>query len=73
MRGGDIYRKNCAACHSGRGEGAVGPALSELHAQRSLAAMVEWVVKPSNKMPQLYPSTLDAQAVADVAVFVHGL
>ena len=51
----------------------MGPALSELLAQRSLAAMVEWVVKPSNKMPQLYPSTLDAQAVADVAVFVHGL
>ena len=73
VRGGDIYQKNCAACHGGHGEGAVGPALRGLHARRSLAAIVEWIVKPSNKMPQLYPSTLDAQAVADVAAFAHGL
>jgi alcohol dehydrogenase (cytochrome c) len=72
-RGGDIYQKNCAACHGGHGEGAVGPALSGLHVRRSLAAIVEWIVKPSNKMPQLYPATLNAQAVADVAAFAHGL
>jgi hypothetical protein len=55
VRGGDIYQKNYAACQGGHGEGGVGPAPSGLHAPRSLAAIVEWIVKPSNKMPQLTP------------------
>ena len=37
------------------------------------AATVNWIENPSNKMPRLFPSTLNAQDVADVAAFVQGL
>ncbi len=72
-RGRDIYGKNCAACHGGSGEGAVGPALQGLHTRRDFAATVKWVTQPSSKMPKLYPSILNAQGVADVAAYVQGL
>jgi hypothetical protein len=32
-----------------------------------------WIKNPSSKMPRLYPSPLDEQAVADIAAFVQGL
>ncbi len=71
--GKKIYAKNCAACHGAHGEGAVGPRLQDLNARRDFTAIVTWIVEPSAKMPRLYPSALDAQSVADVAAFVHGM
>jgi len=72
-RGKELFGKNCAACHGNHGEGATGPALKNLHTRLDLAATVNWIENPSEKMPRLYPSTLDAQAVADVAAYVQGL
>jgi len=72
-RGMELYGKNCAACHGNKGEGVSGPALKGVHSKLDFAATVNWIENPSAKMPKLYPSTLDAQAVADVAAYVMGL
>ena len=72
-RGRDIFGHNCAACHGAHGEGGVGPKLMGVKARLDQAATVNWIENPSNKMPRLFPSTLNAQDVADVAAFVQGL
>ena len=71
-RGMEVYGKNCAACHGNKGEGVSGPALKGASKRLDFAATVKWIESPSEKMPRLYPSTLDAQAVADVAAYVQG-
>jgi alcohol dehydrogenase (cytochrome c) len=71
-RGKELFGKNCAACHGSHGEGGTGPALKGVRSRLDVAATVNWIENPSAKMPRLYPSTLDAQAVADVAAYVQG-
>ncbi len=71
-RGKELFGKNCAACHGNHGEGGSGPALTGVHARLDFAATENWIKNPSAKMPRLYPSTLDAQAVTDVAAYVQG-
>ncbi len=72
-RGMGLYNKNCAACHGTKGEGVSGPALVGASKRPDFAATVQWIENPSEKMPRLYPSTIDAQAVADIAAYVLGL
>ena len=72
-RGRELFAKNCTACHGAQGEGGSGPKLQGIKARRDFTATVTWIVQPSDKMPKLYPSSLDAQAVVDVAAFVQGL
>ncbi|MGE0822597.1 MAG: PQQ-binding-like beta-propeller repeat protein [Candidatus Binatia bacterium] len=71
-RGKELYGKNCAACHGNRGEGGSGPSLKDLKSKLDVAATINWIENPSAKMPRLYPSPLDAQAVVDVAAYVQG-
>jgi alcohol dehydrogenase (cytochrome c) len=71
-RGKELYGKNCAACHGNHGEGSSGPALKGLRTRLDVAATINWIENPSAKMPRLYPSPLDAQAVVDVAAYVQG-
>jgi mono/diheme cytochrome c family protein len=71
-RGKELFGKNCAACHGNRGEGGSGPALTGVRTRLDFAATVNWIENPSAKMPRLYPSTLDAQAVVDVVAYVQG-
>ena len=71
-RGKELYNKNCAACHGSQGEGAAGPTLKAIRSRLDFKATVNWIENPSAKMPRLYPSTLDAQAVVDVAAYVQG-
>ncbi|MGE0681655.1 MAG: PQQ-binding-like beta-propeller repeat protein [Candidatus Binatia bacterium] len=71
-RGKELFGKNCAACHGRSGEGGSGPALKGLRTRLDVAAIINWIENPSEKMPRLYPSTLDAQAVVDVAAYVQG-
>ena len=73
VAGAAVFGKVCAACHGGRAEGGVGPALAGLAARMDLAATVRWIENPSAKMPKLFPTPLDAQAVQDVAAYVQGL
>jgi alcohol dehydrogenase (cytochrome c) len=71
-RGKELFLKNCAACHGNQGEGGSGPALKGVHTRLDFATTVNWIENPSEKMPRLYPSVLDAQAVVDVAAYVQG-
>ncbi len=71
--GAELYGKVCAACHGGKGEGAVGPALAGLAQRMDFPATVKWIENPSAKMPKLFPTPLDAQTVRDVANYVQGL
>jgi mono/diheme cytochrome c family protein len=71
-RGKELYGKNCVACHGNQGEGGSGPALKGIRSRLDFATTVNWIENPSAKMPRLYPSTLDAQAVVDVAAYVQG-
>jgi alcohol dehydrogenase (cytochrome c) len=71
-RGKDLFLKNCAACHGNQGEGGSGPALKGVRTRLDFASTVNWIENPSEKMPRLYPSVLDAQAVVDVAAYVQG-
>jgi mono/diheme cytochrome c family protein len=73
ISGAELYARVCAACHGGQGEGATGPALKGLASRMDLAKTIAWIEQPSAKMPKLYPSPLDADAVKRVAGFVHGL
>ena len=73
VAGTSVFGKVCAACHGGHAEGGVGPALTGLAARMDMAATVRWIENPSAKMPKLFPTPLDAQAVQDVAAYVQGL
>lgn len=72
-KGGKTYATLCAACHGSKGEGGVGAKLIDIRKKLDFDATVKWIKSPSAKMPTLYPSPLDAQAVADVAAYVQGL
>jgi len=71
-RGKELFLKNCAACHGNQGEGGSGPTLKGIRTRLDFANTVNWIENPSEKMPRLYPSVLDAQAVVDVAAYVQG-
>jgi alcohol dehydrogenase (cytochrome c) len=71
-RGHKTYDKVCAACHGAKGEGGVGPSLEKLSKRLDAGMTAAWIKNPSSKMPRLYPSPLDEQAVADVAAYVQG-
>ena len=72
-RGRKTYEKVCAGCHGAKGEGSVGPSLEKLSKRMDVGMTAAWIKNPSSKMPRLYPSPLDEQAVADVSAFVQGL
>ncbi len=71
-RGKELFGKNCAACHGRSGEGGTGPALTGLRSRLDFPTTVNWIENPSAKMPRLYPSPLDAQAVVDIATYIQG-
>jgi alcohol dehydrogenase (cytochrome c) len=71
--GRELFGHNCAACHGAQGEGGAGPRLTDVRQRLDHAATVRWIENPSAKMPRLFPSTLNAQDVLDVAAFVQTL
>lgn len=71
--GRKIYDKVCSACHGAKGEGSVGPQLQGVSRKMDVSKLIAWIKSPSEKMPKLYPSPLDDQAVLDVATYVQGL
>ncbi|TAM57807.1 c-type cytochrome [bacterium] len=72
--GKKIYAANCASCHGAKGEGGVGPSLrGDLKTpvmKRTKKAVVAWIRDPKPPMPKLYPGTLKAKDVDDVAGYV---
>lgn len=71
--GASLFKQNCAACHGATGEGGVGPSLENESSRKSLTAAETWIEHPAPPMPTLYPSTLSAQDVVDVAGYVETL
>jgi mono/diheme cytochrome c family protein len=69
--GSQLYAANCAACHGAAGTGGVGPSLVGIGSRMSHAAIVAFIEKPSGSvMPKLYPQTLSAAQVDDVASYI---
>lgn len=71
--GASIYAANCAACHGQTGEGGVGPALVGISSRRQMADIEARIREPSGIMPKLFPKTLSAADVSDVARYVASL
>ncbi|HVA26922.1 MAG TPA: c-type cytochrome [Candidatus Baltobacteraceae bacterium] len=71
--GATLFAQNCAACHGATGAGGAGPSLRNERVRKGLAAAEAWIENPAAPMPKLYPGTLSAQDVADVAGYVETL
>jgi len=71
--GSALFTQNCAVCHGVGGAGGEGPPLKNERSRKTLAAAEAWIENPAPPMPKLYPATLSAQDVADVAGYVETL
>ena len=72
--GKTIYATSCANCHGQTGtEGAAGPSLKNEKSRKNYAQTVAWIKEPLSPMPKLYPDTIGAKDVADVAAYVQTL
>jgi len=72
-RGSSLYAKNCAACHGTIAPGPIGPVLHNEHLRRDASFVVAIIKHPDPPMPKLFPGTLSAQDVADIAAYVENL
>jgi len=73
-RGAALFAKNCASCHGSAGApGPVGPWLHGIKKRRSRDEIEAAVMRPDPPMPKLYPGTLSAQDVDDIAAYVDNL
>jgi mono/diheme cytochrome c family protein len=72
--GKQIYATNCSACHGASGQGGVGPSLVKIAQRKSHADIVAFIEKPAGAiMPKLYPGTLTAAQVDQVATFIEAM
>lgn len=72
--GKSIFAANCASCHGATGtEGGVGPSLKNEKSRKNFDQAVAWIKNPQPPMPKLFPSTLNAKDVDDVAAYVETL
>jgi mono/diheme cytochrome c family protein len=71
VHGRSVYATACAACHGAQGQGSEGPALLGVGARYTQAPAVAYILDPKPRMPKLYPGTLGAQDVADVAAHIR--
>ena len=73
-RGAEVFRANCAVCHTTDGAAAgVGPALTNEKKRKTYDQTVAWIENPDPPMPKLVPSPLSEKDVADVAAYVQSL
>ena len=61
----------CVACHGARGEGGIGANLQK--STKDLASVVAYIKAPTGSMPKLYPGSLTAKDVDNVAAYVMTL
>ncbi len=70
--GKQLYATNCAACHGASGQGGVGPSLKNIAQRESTAKTVAFIESPTGAvMPKLYPATLSAAQVQQVAGYIR--
>jgi len=73
-RGAEVFRANCAVCHTANGAaGSVGPALEHEKQRKTYDQTVAWIEQPDPPMPKLYPASLSEKDVDDVAAYVQSL
>jgi mono/diheme cytochrome c family protein len=73
-RGAEIFRANCAVCHTATGAAAgVGPSLAHEKQRKNYNQTVAWIEQPDPPMPKLNPSPLSERDVDDVAAYVQSL
>ncbi|WP_027955068.1 MULTISPECIES: cytochrome c551 [Halobacillus] len=60
----EVYQNNCATCHGGDLEGAMGPALTEVGGKYSADEIVNIIKNGKGQMPAQGVSDEDAQLVA---------
>jgi mono/diheme cytochrome c family protein len=73
-RGAEVFRANCAVCHTANGAaGGIGPSLEHEKARKNYDQTVAWIESPAPPMPKLYPSPLSRKDVDDVAAYVQSL
>jgi mono/diheme cytochrome c family protein len=68
--GRQVFAANCAVCHGAAGEGGAGPNLHGIAKRKSLDQTIAFIENPSGGMPKLYPATLSAEQVRDVADYI---
>ena len=66
-----VYGQVCSGCHGETGDLVAGHSLANLSARRDLASTIAFIKDPDPPMPKLYPGTLKAQDVADVAAYLQ--
>jgi mono/diheme cytochrome c family protein len=72
--GAEVFRANCAVCHTANGAAAgVGPSLVSEKQRKNYDQTVAWIEEPDPPMPKLYPSPLSEKDVQDVAAYVQSL
>ena len=73
-RGADVFRANCAVCHTANGAaGGVGPSLEREKQRKNYEQTLAWIMQPDPPMPKLYPASLSEKDVEDVAAYVASL
>ncbi len=73
-RGAEVFRANCAVCHTANGAAAgVGPSLANEKQRKNYDQTVAWIEAPDPPMPKLYPAPLSEKDVQDVAAYVQSL
>ena len=73
-RGAEVFRANCAVCHTASGAaGGVGPSLEREKQRKNYDQTVAWIESPDPPMPKLYPAPLSEKDVDDVAAYVQSL
>ncbi len=73
-RGAEVFRANCAVCHTANGAAAgVGPSLVKEKQRKNYDQTVAWIEAPDPPMPKLYPAPLSQKDVQDVAAYVESL
>lgn len=73
-RGAEVFRANCAVCHTANGAaGGVGPSLEREKQRKNYDQTVAWIESPDPPMPKLYPAPLSGKDVQDVAAYVQSL
>lgn len=73
VHGKTVFAHNCSACHGGQGQGGMGPSLVNEASRKNTEQAIAWIENPAPPMPKLYPSTLNAKDVRDVAAYVESL
>jgi mono/diheme cytochrome c family protein len=72
-QGPKVFQSTCSLCHGVWGEGGVAPMLRGISLRLSSEQITHQILEPSGAMPRLYPTRVDAAAVANVVVYLQNL